>query len=494
MKKLLLSLALVLLPALPLLSGGAEAAATFYVSPTGNNSNPGTLALPWATPGFGSKQLQAGDTLIILGGTYVLSQFWDDMITLENSGTASAWIVIKGETGNRPVLAGRNNLLTAVDLAGRSYVRLENLEITHDPTAIGTAIYFRDGIEIMGDTPASHIVLQDLYIHHLDEMALNVQDIDDLQVINCRYEYCGFGGIGGPAGVAGGIRNLLVKGCRLAYMGHYYQGGPGPSPYDRPDGLGLEPSAGPLEIVDTVSEHNRGDGLDSKVANTYIHNCAVANVSCDGIKLWADGSKIENCLVYGMGDGEGGSSPWAGIVIETINPGNPLFTMVNVTVQDNPTREAYPMYVQYYGGPPDPLPPALTLVMRNTIIANGSGTVYVGPTVTLTAQNNLFYRAGDPVQVEANGRVYTAAQIEAGELGPGNLSREPRFVRPAWGTTGDYHLVSGSPGIDQGTATGAPLVDLEYRRRPLGYGFDMGAYEFNPGRSAPPIFLPLLLD
>lgn len=463
-------------------------AATFYVSPTGNNGNPGTLAQPWATPGYGSKQLQAGDTLIILGGTYVMQVYWDDMITLEHSGTASAWIVIKGETGNRPVLRGRNNLLAAVDLGGRSYVRLENLEITHDPTAIGAAIYFRDGIEIMGDTPASHIVLQDLDIHHLDEMALNIQDIDDLQVINCRFEYCGFGGIGGPMGIAGGVRNLLVKGCRLSFMGHYFQGGPGPSPYDRPDGLGLEPSNGPLEIVDTVAEHNRGDGLDSKVANTYIHNCVAANNSCDGSKLWADGSKIENCLVYGTGDGVGGSSPWAGIVIETINAGNPLFTMVNVTVHDNPTRQAYPMYVQYGGTQP------LTLVMRNNIIANGSGPVYVGPTVTLTAQNNLFYRPGDPVQVEANGTTYTAAQIEAGSLGPGNISRSPNFVKPAWGTTGDYHLVAGSPGIDQGTATGAPLVDLGYRKRPLGRAFDMGAYEFVPAGSFPAIIAPLLLD
>ena len=90
--------------------------------------------------------------------------------------------------------------------------------------------------------------------------------------------------------------------------------------------------------------------------------------------------------------------------------------------------------------------------------------------------------------------LYTAAQLEAGLLGPGNISREPQFVHPAWGTTGDYHLVAGSPGIDQGTATGAPAVDLDYRQRPLGKTFDMGAYEFNPGKTAPAILLPLLLD
>lgn len=37
----------------------------YYVSPAGNNSNPGTITQPWATPGYGTSQLQPGDTLVI---------------------------------------------------------------------------------------------------------------------------------------------------------------------------------------------------------------------------------------------------------------------------------------------------------------------------------------------------------------------------------------------------------------------------------------------
>jgi len=466
-------------------------AATYYVSTTGNNSNPGTQAQPWATPGYGSRQLQPGDTLIILEGKYIIAV--DDIdIVMPNSGAAGAWITIKGEAGKRPVLAGRDNIISAVDIAGQSYIRIENLEITHDNSVSAPQLHFRCGIRIFNRVvddqivSCSNIVLQDLYIHHLDEGGLDIQDVNNLQVLNCIFEYCGFGAIMGPEGQVGGIRNLLVKGCRLSYGGHYYQGTPGPSPYDRPDGFGNEPSVGPVEIVDTVAEHNRGDGLDSKSANTYIHNCIVANNSCDGIKLWGTGSKAENCLVYGTGDGVGGDSPWAGIVIDSELP-NYSFEFVNVTVHDNPTRNAYPMYVQY-DNPDVPL----NLVMRNCIIANGQGLVYLAPSVNLTAEHNLFYRPGAAEQVEANGTVYTAAQIEAGALGPGNICREPKFVRPAWGATGDYHLRGGSPGIDQGTATGAPAVDLDYRKRPLGKTYDMGAYEFNPGALIPAI-LPLLL-
>lgn len=58
-----------------LLSSSVAGGRTYYVSSAGNNTNPGTQDQPWATPGYGSRQLQAGDTLIILGGRYILSQY-----------------------------------------------------------------------------------------------------------------------------------------------------------------------------------------------------------------------------------------------------------------------------------------------------------------------------------------------------------------------------------------------------------------------------------
>jgi len=324
-------------------SGSQAGAATFYVGPHGNDRNPGTRDRPWATPGYGSRQLAPGDTLIILGGRYVLSEYDADIIT-PPSGTPSAWITITGEAGDRPVLAGRDNLATAINLAGVEYVRIQNLEITHDTSASGQAAWFRDGVEILG-APAAHIVLQDLYIHHVDEFGMNIQDVEDLQILNCRIAYCGFGALGGPAGEHGGWRNVTIRGCSLSWSGHYYQGGDGSTrPYDRPDGLGLEPSQGPLLIEDTVAEHNCGDGLDSKAAHTLIRRTVVANNSCDGVKLWADGSRIENTLIYGRGDGDATPTPWAAIVIDGVEQAGSRFEIVNVTVDDY-VGQNYLMYI-----------------------------------------------------------------------------------------------------------------------------------------------------
>ncbi len=454
----------------------------YYVAPNGDNANPGTRDRPWATPGYGSRQLAPGDTLVILGGRYTLSEYDADIIT-PPSGTADAWITITGEEGHRPVLAGRDNLLTAINLSGVRYVRIQNLEITHDDTASGEALYFREGVEILG-APAAHIVLQDLYIHHVDEFGMNIQDVEDLQILNCRIEYAGFGALGGPAGEHGGWRDVVIRGSSLSWSGHYYQGGDGSNrPYDRPDGFGIEPSQGPILIEDTVAAHNYGDGLDSKAANTTIRRCVIANNSCDGVKLWGDGSHIENTLIYGRGDGNAQVTPWSAIVIAPEEQANARFEIVNVTVDDY-LGHNYLMYVQY--DYPD-VPAHVTV--RNTIFSSRGpeAPIFVAQASTLVADHTLFSLPQNETVLTHGGTAYTCGNI--GSLGAGNLCGDPRFVRPAWGEVGDYHLQAGSPAIDAGSAEGAPAVDLE--NHPRDARPDIGAYEYR--QAAAWLYLPLAL-
>ena len=441
---------------------------TYYVAPHGSDSNPGTREQPWASPGYGSRQLRPGDTLIILGGRYVLSEYDADILT-PPSGTPKAWITIQGEPGNRPILAGRDDLLTAINLSGVQYVRIANLEITHDDQAQGQAAWFRDGVEILG-APAAHIILLDLYIHHVDEFGMNLQDVEDLQILNTRIEYAGFGALGGPAGEHGGWRDVVIRGASLSWSGHYYQGGNGSNrPYDRPDGFGIEPSQGPILIEDTVVAHNYGDGLDSKAANTTVRNTIVANNSCDGVKLWGADSRIENSLIYGRGDGDPEPSPWAAIVIAPEEQADAHFEIVNVTVDDF-LGQNYLMYVQY----DYPNVPAHVTV-RNVIFSSRGpeAPIFIAPASTLTLDHTLFFFPQNEILLTHSDQTYTCATLAS--LGAGNLCGDPRFIRPAWGESGDYHLQAGSPALDAGTPQGAPAEDLE--GRPRSAPPDLGAYE-----------------
>lgn len=442
---------------------GNAFAGTVYCSPAGWDAGPGTRDRPFRSPGAASRLLSPGDTLILLAGTYVLSEFDADILAPPD-GRPGAWITIRGQSPDRPVLAGRNDLFCAVFLS--SYLRLEFLEITSDGGA-----FFRDGLNGT-DRPLQNVFLSNLNIHHLDGMGLDIRDVDSLTVEDCVFSHCGFGGIGGPEGEAGGLRHVRVNGCDLSYSGRYYRGVPDnpDNPYDRPDGFGIEPSDGPVEIIRTLAEHNRGDGLDSKAANTTIRQCRVENNTANGVKLWAGGSRVENTLVAGTGDGDP-ASPWANIVIECAHRSSGGFEIVHCTVADNPGRRSYALHAQY-----DTPHQSVAITVRNSIFSGSYGSVFFGDSVRLTCEHNLFNRGGGDVQIEARGRSYTSSDIQNGFAGPGNRTGDPLFVRPAWGTPGDYRLREGSPAVNAGMDA-LVRTDLDDGVRPLGGGFDMGCYE-----------------
>lgn len=80
---------------------GAGHAAIYYVSPTGNDANPGTAAQPFLTVPHGVSQLVApGDALRIGAGTYV----GPATMTMTVDGSAALPIVIEASDTERPVL------------------------------------------------------------------------------------------------------------------------------------------------------------------------------------------------------------------------------------------------------------------------------------------------------------------------------------------------------------------------------------------------------
>ena len=249
-------------------------------------------------------------------------------------------------------------------------------------------MWLRNGIVCDDDGLCSNLILEDLYIHHLDDMGINMQDVNNIQILNSRIEYCAISAIGGPGSNNGGWRNATIKRCSLSYSGHYYQGGNDSRHiYDRPDGMEIpHGSQGPLLVEDTVAQHNYGDGLDASIANTTIRRCLVANNSCDGIKLWRGNSRVENTLIYGRGDGSPLTGSWSAIVIDTEHA-NGTFTLQNITVDDY-VGTNYIMHAQY-DNPDTPV----NITMRNCIFrAMGVGTgIFLRDAVALTAENNLFY-------------------------------------------------------------------------------------------------------
>ena len=73
---------------------------TYYVSPSGSDSAPGTESQPFATVQHGVNQLSAGDTLILRAGNY------HELVTVGQSGTAGAPITLAAYPGETAALIG----------------------------------------------------------------------------------------------------------------------------------------------------------------------------------------------------------------------------------------------------------------------------------------------------------------------------------------------------------------------------------------------------
>ncbi len=71
--------------------------------------------------------------------------------------------------------------------------------------------------------------------------------------------------------------------------------------------------------------------------------------------------------------------------------------------------------------------------------------------------------------------IISYSDIRGGYSGEGNIDSDPEFVGK-----GNYRLTSLSPCIDTATANGAPNKDIDGTSRPQGFGYDMGAYEYEP--------------
>jgi hypothetical protein len=69
-------------------------------------------------------------------------------------------------------------------------------------------------------------------------------------------------------------------------------------------------------------------------------------------------------------------------------------------------------------------------------------------------------------------------ELNNGLVAVGTINADPLMVNFKADGTGDYHLQSGSRGINSGTSTAAPTIDLDGVPRPFGSGFDLGVYEF----------------
>jgi hypothetical protein len=120
--KILAAVALIIPTAFATIGYVQASGYTRAVAPTGSDANAGTEAAPWRTIGHALSSLTAGDTLVVHGGTYV-----EHVAVSLNAGTASAPIIVRAASGERPVVKG------LLWLTSPTWWTFDGLSVTWDP-------------------------------------------------------------------------------------------------------------------------------------------------------------------------------------------------------------------------------------------------------------------------------------------------------------------------------------------------------------------------
>lgn len=427
-------------------------AATYYVSPNGSDSNPGTGSAPWRTLSKAAQTLIAGDTVYIKNGTYI------EQVIPTQSGLPGREITYAAFPGHTPVLDGQALSVANGDWGGlfwikdKSHINVRGLRIrgsaliSGNPGIAGILVANSDNItlenNIISNTRSSGIgVWASAYVRIIAndiQKAVNGGSQECITIASSSEFEVARNHVHNGSGLDVGGEGIGIKETSAFGSVHHNH------VYDLPGTVGIyvdaydskAPSAHDIEVYNNkvyevgigiaLGAEQGGDLQDIRVFNNIVHHTDTYGIIVTDWIRQNEGTKnniaIFNNTLVANGKAYGGGLVIAGSRIKDI------FVYNNI-LSDNLSWQ----------------------LAANT---TSQSQIY--------ATNNLLYGKNS----YEDGQILT---ITGDNVVVGN----PMFI----GDT-DYHLRESSPAIGIGIMAGAPAFDFDNVVRPQGSAYDIGAYEY----------------
>ena len=416
-------------------------AKTYYVNPNGNDNNSGqSIIVAFRTLNHAGYQLQAGDTLLVMNGTYY-GNVGDNVLTMYNSGRADAWITVKNYPGHSPVIRVYENY-GGIAVYGPSYIHIEGFKIVGSKDSItyeyalsekdntsnlktthsGIGVYPRDNSDGSKMNP-KHIIIKNCDISKCSGGGIAINGSDYVQILNNTVYECAFYSPWGTSGIS--IYQSWNSDANTGYKNFII----GNTCYKNENFI-------PFFLFGAISDGN-GIIIDDN-RNTQFNSTAGA---------YTGRTYIANNLLYDNG----------GRAVNIFESDN--VTVINNTCYRNvrtPSHQNEGEFNVYEGD---------NIEFINNIVSPSTS---IKP-INIALGNNIAIR----------NNLWTQNSSLANPLGDNTVTGNSNFINPGIDpSTADFRLQANSPAIDAGTNTNITDTDKDGNLRKAGANVDLGCYEY----------------